>query len=410
MASSLTLPGSRPRGALRQVHRAGWVMVDPDDILQNGYVVIEDRIIREVGRGRVPGDALVTDHGSGVLMPPLANVHTHLELSALQGRIGSWPEFRSWVRELIRLRDEIDAASLLESARNAVRFLKASGCLLVGDISTTGLTREMFFASGLCGVWFQELLGGDPAALSVEGKGGQIDSFRIAALAGHGPHTTSPGVLAALKSRTRGDDAPFSIHAAESEDEMTFLAEGKGAWADLLTERGIDFQDWPVGSASPVRYLERLGLLDRRTILVHCIHCDGEDRDLLRKHQPSVCLCPRSNQRLHRRLPDVEALHRSGVNLCLGTDSLASVDSLDIFDEMAFLARMFPGLSPCSILRMATKNGAAALGLAAHFGTLTPGKQGAMLYLPLEAASREELAAALVGSGPTAGGRLLGTA
>jgi cytosine/adenosine deaminase-related metal-dependent hydrolase len=171
---------------------------------------------------------------------------------------------------------------------------------------------------------------------------------------------------------------------------------GKGDWADFLKARGIDYSSWNIPCESPVEHLDKLGVLDSRTLAVHLIHCRRNDVELLEKRKTSVCLCLRSNESLHGTLPPVERLMAGTINLCLGTDSLASVDSLSMTDEMRYFAKRFPQVSPSEIFRMATENGAQALGFGSDYGRLEPGKSGRMVFSPDFAGAHKDLFERLV--------------
>ena len=213
-------------------------------------------------------------------------------------------------------------------------------------------------------------------------------------VAGHAPHTTSPDLIRYLKQQTRQHHLPFSIHVAESTDETEFITTHQGSWAAFLTERGIDTSDWSLPSRSPVQHLHDLGILDGETLAVHLIDLDDGDLDIIAKTGAVPVICPRSNMNLHGRLPDLPRLLRrlDGTGAgesrklglpALGTDSLASTKSLNLFDEMAFIANRFPEIRPSQILTMATLNGARALGFDGLTGTLDVGKRGSFIYLPL---------------------------
>ncbi len=372
-----------------QIHRAGWIIIDPDTIIQNGFIKVESGRITEVGQGKIHSTEHIIDHGSGVLLPAPVNVHTHLELSALKGKIPFEYGFRHWVRELIQQREAIGIEALKSGAIQGIKELKESGCCAVGEISTLGITKEIFSESSLAGVWFREFLGDnnpENQKLLTSHFSLLTSHFSLPAsqsFAGHAPHTTSPELLVKLKNITRKYNRPFSIHLAESDDETEFLTTGKGAWADFLTERGIDFSDWGLPVKSPVKHTEQIGILDENTIAVHLIHADHADFETLLRHNVNICLCLRSNQNLHHRLPDIEGMLRVGIKPCIGTDSLASTDSLNIFDEMAFISCKFANILPAEILSMATVNGAKALGISDFFGSLIHGKYPAFVYLPL---------------------------
>jgi cytosine/adenosine deaminase-related metal-dependent hydrolase len=162
-------------------------------------------------------------------------------------------------------------------------------------------------------------------------------------------------------------------------------------WADFLTERGIDFSTWPLPATSSVAYLDRLDLLDSRTLAVHLLDVDNNDLDILVERGVKTVVCPRSNQNLHHRLPCIRRLIDHGLSPALGTDSLASCDSLSMADEMAFVAQHYPDLSAREILAMATCYGARALGLDRQMGTLEPGRWAQFLFVPAQADTPEHL-------------------
>jgi cytosine/adenosine deaminase-related metal-dependent hydrolase len=312
-------------------------------------------------------------------MPALVNAHTHLELTALEGRVPTEGGFASWVPRLLAVREAAGTDALTKGAADGITRLTDAGCGLVGDIATLDLSWPSLLASELDGILFREILGTDPAGppdLS-DAHGGRL----ARSVAGHGPHTTSPPVLAGLKAAARRGRRPFSIHLDESEAERTFITTGKGPWADFLTQRAIDFTGWGLPAASPVAHADRLGLLDGDTIAVHLLGSDSSDFGLLKRRGVQVCICPRSNRHLHRRLPDLQGMLGAGLSPCLGTDSLASAPTLSLFDEMAFVRERFPDIPPAQILAMATRNGARALSMDRHYGTLSPGKRDRFLYL-----------------------------
>ena len=375
------------------IHRAGWVVIDPWTIYQNGYVRVEDGNILEIGQAAPAGRDTIRDHGDGVIFPALVNAHTHLELCALKGRVATHKGFGFWVKDLIEKRALLDPKTLVEASRIGIREILASGCGAVGEISSLGLTLEPVRKSGLAGVWFREFLGDRVSFTdSMESRPGRLRT----SLAGHAPHTTSPEVLAAIKNRARRQNAPFSIHLAESDEEISFLTTAKGPWKDFLLSRGIDTESWGLPVESAVRHLHAIGILDNRTILVHVLHADQADMNVIHESGAHICLCPRSNGALHHRLPDLDRMIKTGVNLCLGTDSLASVDSLSMLDEMAFVSRSFPKTAPESIFQMATLGGAAALGLDRRMGTLVPGKAARLAYLDIQASNASQVLEALV--------------
>jgi len=377
-------------------HKAGWVLIDPENIIENGFVKTESGKIVEVGQGRA-GDSIeqIIDHGPGVLMPCLVNAHTHLELSALKNKTNAHSGFIDWVQSVIEKRDQCGEKNLLDGIFAGIEELSGSGSMIAAEIASKGLSRQPFLNSKVSGVWFREYLGADTND-SFEPE--KTNAYKTVSVAGHAPHTTASDLLVRLKSVARRYGLPFSIHLAESEDEVEFLTTGRGAWADFLNQRKIKVSRMKSSGAGPVKYADQMGLLDDKTLAVHLVFADKKDFQILSEKNVNVCLCPRSNQVLHHHLPDVPVMLSSGLKLCLGTDSLASNDSLSIFDEMKFLSESFAEISPKDIVAMATVNGASALGFNDQFGRLTPGKTAKMIFLPVNASNPESVLESIIAS------------
>ena len=365
------------------LHRARWVVADSDTILPDGYVVASGGVIREVGTGRPPAADHTVDHGEVALLPGLINAHVHLELTALADQVPAEGGFETWVRSLLAMREAAGEAALRAGAKAGAAELRDSGCVAVGEVTTLGITWEALTEAGLGGVWFREFLGGEIP--SAEALGDRTAGDLSASVAGHAPHTTAPELLQALRKFARERGRPFSLHLAESQAEVEFLATGRGDWADFLAERGIDVSGWGLPARSPLDHADRLGLLGPGTLLVHLLRADAADFRRVQERGAAVCVCPRSNQRLHGRLPDLDGMFRAGLRPALGTDGRASVDSLNLFDEMAFTADRFPQVPPAWIFGMATRNGANGLGLADRLGTLSPGRRAAFWVSSIQA-------------------------
>jgi aminodeoxyfutalosine deaminase len=361
------------------VFRAGWVIRDPGTILNNAGIAVADGKITRV-LDPVPKDRSVTDCGPGILMPALVNAHLHLELSALKNRLPLGKGFAPWVEALLRERDQTGTRALADAAQTTVSTLQDLGVGLVGEVSTLGITKDLVSNQQLAGIWFREYLGEGREVPDL------VQHFPLSiSAAGHAPHTTAPDRLVFLKSQTRKAGLFFSIHVAESDVEMDFINHSPRRtcteWQQFLKSRGIDAGTWPVGNKTPVAYLKGLGVLGPDTLAVHLLQVTEKDLDILAKTRTRICLCPRSNTNLHGRLPDIESMLKRDLAPALGTDSLASCESVSIFDEMAFVRQQYPGISPADVLAMATKNGAWALGLGQDYGTLDPGRQSTFIYL-----------------------------
>ncbi|MCP3921988.1 MAG: amidohydrolase family protein [Desulfobacterales bacterium] len=361
-------------------HSAKWIVIDSETILENGYITVEKGIITDFGSVSTLNTKNIVDHGDGVIIPTLVNTHTHLELSSLKNKISFKSGFQHWVKELISEREKLTNECIDVGIQNAIDELLQSGTSTIGEISSLYRSNKYMNERLISGVFFKEYLGND---LNVDCK--LISSQIFNSYAGHAPHTTSPELLKKLKFETTRNNKPYSIHLSESYDETEFIKHGKGKWADFLIERGIDFSSWPVPSRSPVEYLSKLDILDTKTMVVHLINADLKDFKILKDNECKICLCPRSNHNLHRKLPEFELIYNLDLEFCLGTDSLASCETLSIFDEMKYLGEVTNIFSPKTIFKSATINGAKALGLEEQYGDLKPKSVGSFIYLDLEA-------------------------
>jgi cytosine/adenosine deaminase-related metal-dependent hydrolase len=170
-----------------------------------------------------------------------------------------------------------------------------------------------------------------------------------------------------------------TVHLGESSEEVELLKRGSGGWKTLLEELGAWSPDWQAPGTSPVEYLEDLGFLDSRVLAVHGVQFSGEDLSRLRALNVTVVSCPRSNRHVGVGSPPIEAFYAMDVDVAFGTDSLASVDDLNVFAELAEARRLAPRVPAHALLASATVVGARALGFGDDYGTIEPGKRAALI-------------------------------
>jgi cytosine/adenosine deaminase-related metal-dependent hydrolase len=195
----------------------------------------------------------------------------------------------------------------------------------------------------------------------------------------HAPYSTAPQLIRASAASAPG--LPFAIHVAEGPEEKEFVAYGTGPIAGILDDLGINWRWWDPVGMTPVAYLDALGVLGPRCLLVHGLEVEREDQELIAARGATLCLCPRSNRWISGRLPDVPGYLEAGVRLCLGTDSLASNASLDLLEEVVELSTSFPDLPIAGWLSAATENGASVMGFES-LGRVEPGCSPGLLWLP----------------------------
>jgi len=404
------------------IHRAKWIVPVEGPPVENGAVaVFGDRIAKVGTASEVCRNMLgkVIDHGEVILCPGLVNSHVHLELSPLKWRLSPTGSFVTWVRSLVGARNEISPEEWVEPIEQAVQELKKNGTAVIGDVGNQEIVPIMANEIAewpLGGYFFHELLcpkkeDASRIAKDIEiniGREGPItlNTLKVSTdsdtrdeqgitfiygLSAHSCYTVAPELLKTIKAWNSNFSIPFSLHVAESPEEIEFFSSRKGPLRELLEERG----HWPLGyeipKGSPFNYLDSLGLMDESMLCVHCVQVTDEDINIIKRHGASVCLCPRSNIFLGVGTPPADKFLRAGINVCLGTDSLASNDQLSIFAEMSSLASIFPEIPAESIFRAATIGGARAMGLHRHFGTLSPGKSPHFLSVRGETTTLDNL-------------------
>ncbi|GFP21995.1 5-methylthioadenosine/S-adenosylhomocysteine deaminase [Candidatus Hakubella thermalkaliphila] len=197
----------------------------------------------------------------------------------------------------------------------------------------------------------------------------------------------------------------MALHLTESADEYQFIRHGGGRLArGLMVLAGWSRLSWQPPGVSPVKYLEQWGILGKRVLAAHCVYVDDSDLEILHKYDVAIAHCPRSNAQLGNGIAPLTAFHQRGLRVGLGTDSLASNYSLDMFDEMRAglwlqrgMTRQVEGLSAETFLRMATIEGARAISMEDKIGSIARGKRADLIGVDLsQVGSFSNLYAALI--------------
>jgi cytosine/adenosine deaminase-related metal-dependent hydrolase len=225
-----------------------------------------------------------------------------------------------------------------------------------------------------------------------------------ASLSPHAPYSTLPELLRLSAREARERKLPLTTHVAESAQEFEMFVHARGALHAWLKRNERDLSDCGLGS--PVEHLARHGVLSKNLLAVHANYLGPRDVAMLARRKVSVVHCPRSHFYFKHRPFPLGRLLQAGVNVCLGTDSLATVyktqrekPELNMFEEMRVLTEAHPGLSPKKILRMATVNGAKALGRAGRIGELTKKALADLVAIPYAGKSSGTFEAAVQFSG-----------
>jgi cytosine/adenosine deaminase-related metal-dependent hydrolase len=367
-------------------YHARWVLPIARPPIRDGTVAEIGGRIAYVGprAGAPPGED--RDLGDAALLPGLVNAHTHLELTAFRGLLAPRP-FRDWIAALQGAKQAVMTSErYLDAARAGIAEGLLAGVTSYADTCDSGVVLEAMCEIGVRGIMYQEVFGPspDPATVSEAAHGLREKLARSEPLetelqrlgvSPHAPYTVSDPLFTLVARSGR----PIAIHCAESAEESALVRDGAGPFADALRARGI-----PVAprAGSPVRLLERLGVLLAKPLLIHCVRVDEDDRRLLASRDCAVAHCPVSNATLGVGTAPVGDLLALGVRVGLGSDSMASNVRMDLLGEAAEAARSQrtgadqPGtIGADAALRLVTLGGAGALGLAERIGTLEPGKE-----------------------------------
>jgi cytosine/adenosine deaminase-related metal-dependent hydrolase len=366
--------------------------------LESGALAVENGRILAAGRLdelSAAFSAPVVQFPGCAIIPGLVNAHSHLELThfpswKLRKGIDYSPRtYVDWIIQVIKIRRALTRQEREHSVAEGIRISLESGTTAVGEIVSDPTLIPCYSGSSLAGRLYLEALGQDDAHC------GQVLS-RIAAsleedrgdhlkrgLSPHTPHTLSSRFFRTLEEFCRTRSLPLAVHLAESRAEVDFLFDSTGDIAEKLYPF-VGWQDHvpPPRRTTPTAYLDSLGILAAGTLAVHCVHVTPADVEVIRKRGVTVVLCPRSNDRLDHGAPPVHLLKKAGVSLALGTDSLASNDSLSMLDEARFLLERFPAdFTPDEALSLITLEGARALGIADEAGSLEAGKRADFLVM-----------------------------
>ncbi len=362
-------------------------------VIENGAVIVRNGRIEAVGPATSLHDKPVIDYGDAVICPGFVNAHTHLDLTPLAGRVPPSADFADW---LCRLMDNLAAAPPTrersqQAMLSGIEQSVSAGVTMVGDVTRAPQwTREVLAESTLRGVSFGEVI--------AIGKRRDMLEERLAAAASlehqterlrtgispHAPYTVEPDAMRACADRARTLRAPLSIHLAETVDEERFTRSRDGRLVTYLQELGVWDERIPVSGCGPVELASKTGLLTERTIVAHANYVTDSDITRIADSGASVAYCPRTHDAFGHRPHRFRDMIAAGINVCVGTDSLASNPSLSILDELRFLRERHPDMPGGELIAMGTIRGARALGFERVAGSITVGMFADLVVVPLD--------------------------
>ena len=321
-------------------------------------------------------DARVMDCAGKAVIPGLINTHCHAAMTLQRNRaddipLMAWLNDHIWPFESKQTKEDIALGMTLGMAEMLLggitsfvdMYFEEDHCVEVVD--RMGM-RAVLGCSYFDATIDEVLRSAERAVKAAKGK----ERIRIS-IAPHAPYTVSEENLQRGKRFAEEHGLDYMVHAAETQDELTYVAE--------------KYQ------TTPVRLLDRLGLLDSRTVLAHCVWVDEEEMALMRERGVTVSHNVQSNMKISSGVAPVTAMLREGVCVTLATDGSSSNNDLDLWEEMrsaAFLQKveqMNPLVLPAyEVLKMATVNGARAMGHEGELGVIREGALADLVVIDLE--------------------------
>ncbi len=342
---------------------AKWIFPVSREPIHRGWVRLHGGEIVEIGSGAAPSGA--KDLGDVALLPGLVNAHTHLEFSDRRQPIGRpGMALHDWIGKVIAARRGTTVASKRLAIAQGVRESLAAGVRLIGEIVTP--PSHYPIDSNLPSmVRFAEVLG-----LSPERGGERLEaairyneSDERAGWSPHAPYSTSLDLVDSCLLNAKASGRPLAMHVAESVAERELLAAGTGPLAETLRSLGVwQEQLFPWGDDPFGMLIDRLSEAPL-AVLIHGNDLRPSEIDRLGQCPTvSVVFCPRTHAFFGFDKHPLDRMLSAGVRVALGTDSRASNPDLNLWREVQFLLRNRSDLAPQDVLRMATMNGADALG------------------------------------------------
>ena len=351
------------------------------DPVKNGIVTVDDsgKIISVSESPAPENQHIPIEQLSGIICPGFVNTHCHTELSHLKGKVTPGDGLVSFIKEIMALR-QADKSEILDGIAQADQEMYDNGIVAVGDIANTNFSIPTKAKSKLFYHTFVEILGFLPEkadelfntalALAEEFKP------QSSSITAHAPYSVSKELFKLIKRYTDTGKNLLSIHNQECEDENKFYRYKLGSFIDMYKHLGINIDYFRPQARNSLQSMVPLLTNRQKILLVHNTCTNLKDIYFIKRFDRKInwCFCPNANLYIEKRLPKVELFINQGLNITLGTDSLASNSKLCILSEMRTLQQNIPSLSLDLLLQWGTQNGAEFFGIEDTKGTIEVGK------------------------------------
>lgn len=374
------------------IFTAEWIFPVTSPPLHRQAIEIHNGIIQQIrpilsNENCIPGSCII---------PGLINGHTHLAYTALRNLFDDL-SFFPWIRKLTEIKyEKLNEEDIAISTRLGIAECIRGGITTVGDLCDFEVALRELSKSPLRGIFYWEVFGVEKQQADDSWKKIQeyfprfVSSYGSQRLKiGISPHacfTVRPELYQRIAKWAVQNDVSVSFHVAESREEEEFIGQRSGPIQEFLQKRATDWQIW--GKTS-ITHLRETGIFETRPLLAHLVQANAADLDVVKQYDISVVHCPKSNAKFAHGIAPVSSMLDRGIRVCIGTDSAASNNRLDLFEEsrFAFLQqRSHEGkivLTEQQILEMMTIRGAESLNMENIVGSLEPGKRADLAILKI---------------------------
>jgi len=371
---------------------AEWIFPVTTAPLHRHAIEIQEGIIQKI-RPLLPSEDCA--QGSCII-PGLINSHTHLAYTALRNLFDDLTFF-PWIRKLTEVKHQkLTEEDIAASTRLGIAECIRGGITTVADLCDFEIALRELSQSPLRGIFYWEVFGVEKEQADNSWKLIQehfpklVSTYSSQRLQiGISPHacfTVRPELYRRIAEWALHERVPISFHLAESREEEEFISRRTGPIQEFLQKRAAD---WNMLGKTSVTHLRETGIFETRPLLAHLVQANDSDLDVLKQYPISVVHCPKSNAKFGHGIAPVCSMLDRGIRVCIGTDSAASNNRLDLFEEarFAFLQQRSregkPVLTEQQILEMMTIRGAEALNMQNLIGSLDAGKRADLAILKI---------------------------
>jgi cytosine/adenosine deaminase-related metal-dependent hydrolase len=349
--------------------------------IKNGIITLDNEGKILALSENTPIKKEITYH-SGIIVPGFINTHTHMELSGLRNKVPPQTGLPNFVLKLQQERKK-KINDLMPAIYQADSLMRENGIVAAGDISNSIDSYDMKQNSKIEYYTFIEIIGLDNK-MSHRNFQNALQKEKLlyemqlsGSIAPHAPYSVNMSLLKKIKEHYDNKNYVYTIHNQESSHENTLFIKKGGKLLESLIKLGVSFKQWQHTGKNSLVSLLPLFPAHNNIILVHNLYTSAEDIQRATDYSKKMywALCPISNLFIENKLPPIHMLRNHTGNITIGTDSLASNNTLSLLEEIKTISKNFQDIKLEELIKWATINGARALHFENELGTIEPGKK-----------------------------------